>query len=344
VSVQTISVHLNSIILGEDNVGSLRNQLAKVAAIQAASDWDGAEDQLNDLRDDFGNDPRLMAELINNLINQDKWDIALKVATELRQQHPGDIRGMHLYGRCMLKFSRYDDACTVLKAANFFNPFNVDRLIDLGNALLNSDKVALAEESFNSALAIEADSLEAIRGKSKCRLMEGDVNEALSLLRQLSSPRELASVFNDSAIISIRLGRFQVGIQLYRAAIKAVGSTPLVVAKLYFNLGIAFHKTGEIEDAYEAFRTAVLTDPGFVGAVFNYRICALRLGKADEFKKIVGSSKAAKKPLLEQDGRKELIDEFDDSFEDEKFFLGKVQNCRKSRSTHLPFDPPLLQN
>jgi tetratricopeptide (TPR) repeat protein len=319
VSVQTINGHLSTIVIGGDNVSSLRSQLAKIAAIQSTHDWDNAGDQLNDLRDDFGDDPRVLAELINNLINQEKWDTALEVATELMKLHPNDLRGMHLYGRCMLKFSRYKDACTVLKAANFLNPYNSDRLIDLGNALLNMDAISEAEANFTAAMDLQTGSVEAIKGKSRCRLLEGDVNEALSLLRQLSSTRELASVFNDSAIISIRMGRFQAGIQLYRAAIKAVGPKPMVAAKLYFNLGLAFHKAGEIESAYEAFKAGAQSDRQFAPGVFNFRVYAQRLGKTDELQKIIGLGKSPKRPDVPDQSGKDLIDDFEDSFDDEKF-------------------------
>jgi tetratricopeptide (TPR) repeat protein len=318
VSIQTISSHISAIVVGETAVQSLRGQLTKAAAYQAAGDWTYAGQLLEEMRDDYDDDPRVLAEIVNNFIHQEHWTEALEVAKELKTLFPKDIRGLHLYGRCMMKFARYDEAATALRAANIFNPFNAERLVGLGNALLNSGKLNEAETSFNAALDVEAGNPDALKGKSKCRLLEGDVNSALAILRELSSPREVGSVFNDAAIISIRLGRFAEGIQLYRAAIKAVGSDRSVVARLYFNLGIAFHKGGEPENAYESFKVAVQADGGFEGALYNFRICAVRIGKVDEFRRLTASLRQAPNRPETRSTTSGIIEEFDDSFEDEK--------------------------
>lgn len=318
VSMQTLRAHLHSIVGAEDNSTGLRCKLAQVAALQAVNDLTLAEDLLNDLRDEFQDDARVLAEQINNLILQDKWSLARDLASDLRHRYPGDIRGMHLYGRCLLKFGRYDEACEVLKAANFLNPFNADRLVDLGTALLNLDRIKHAEESYNAALALVSDHPEAIKGKSQCRLLEGDVNEALELLRQFSTSRELAAVFNDSAIISIRHSRFAQGVTLYRAAMKAVGARSDILAKLHFNLGIAFFKAGSLDDAFDEFKISYIEDSSFRDAAFNLRICALRLGKMSEYKKIVGDSPDPSAVDRKQRDSKDLIDDFTDAFDDEK--------------------------
>jgi hypothetical protein len=41
-------------------------------------------------------------------------------------------------------------------------------------------------------------------GKTECLLAQGDVDEALELIKGFASPRELASVFNLAAILNIK--------------------------------------------------------------------------------------------------------------------------------------------
>ncbi|MFK5283014.1 tetratricopeptide repeat protein, partial [Lacticaseibacillus paracasei] len=84
----------------------------------------------------------------------------------------------------------------LLERAKIVNPHNVDRLIDLGEAFLNNNQVDEAMANFCEASTLDEDNKEAKFGQGKCMLMSGEVNEALGLLKAMSGPREMASIFN----------------------------------------------------------------------------------------------------------------------------------------------------
>jgi Tfp pilus assembly protein PilF len=179
----------------------------------------------------------------------------------------------------MMKSGRHTEAAKLLQATRLINPFNVERLLDLGAALLNCGQFKDALRSFSDVLDLDAANVAAMRGKAQCQLLEGEINEALTLMRQLSGPRELASIFNNAAVLAIRQGRFDQGTSLYKTAISALGRNQELVARLFFNLGIAHHKMSQNGEALENFQKALQFDPGFAKARHNVTQLATKLGR-----------------------------------------------------------------
>ncbi len=137
---------------------------------------------------------------------------------------------------------------------------------------MQNDKISDAYKEFNKALSLDPGSLDAKQGIGQCNLLLGEVNVGLDLLRQVTSDRELAAIFNNSAIISVSYGRFESGIELYKAAIGALGEEGPIGAKLVFNLGLAFHKKGEDDEAKRCYELACSLDPSFSNSKINLRI------------------------------------------------------------------------
>src|SRR5690606_5910376 len=156
------------------------------------------------------------------------------------------VRALHLMGRCYLKQGDLDAAIGQLERAKLINPLNVDRLIELGTAYLGTDNIERAMLNFADADRLAGDHSEAKAGLGKCHLLQGEVNEALALLKEHSGPRELASIFNTAAILSIRAKRFLKGMALYQAAVSASKGDKPVAARLVFNMGIGYNRQGDL--------------------------------------------------------------------------------------------------
>jgi len=274
-----IQQHIAHLCSERDAVEPLRAALTEAAEARIVGDSNRATRVLAKLHAKFPKSNRITADYAESLMLADKWDEAGVIAKSLSDVEPAYTRGLHLYGRFLMRMRRFSEACEVFKRAKLLNPFNLERLLALGHALLQIDKVSEARQQFESVLKIQRGRKEALQGVGECMLVEGDVNEALLMLKEVSSPRELASIFNSAAVLSMRQGRFETGRTLYHVAMNAVTAQPRLLARLVFNLGIGYHRWQKPEDALDCFRRAVALDQDYPDARFNAGVLARKLGE-----------------------------------------------------------------
>lgn len=279
ISRNAIQTHLEAMIEEEKDDEGLRNQLAQVAEARALGSLESAGKILADLMKKFPGNVRVGCEFVEHYIDLDKWEEASSLTDMLMAIDSNHLRIQHLKARILMHEGDFEKAAAILTKCKLINPFNIERLVDLGKAFMQGHKIREALAQFDEALQIDQYHKGANLGRAQCRLMEGDVNDALSLLRQMSSSRELASVFNNAAILAIRQGRFEHGLSLYRSAIGAVGKEHRITARLLYNLGIAQYKAQKMEEALECFEAASLQDKDFIFARQNAQALAHRLGR-----------------------------------------------------------------
>lgn len=220
----------------------------------------------------YPNNFRITVELAERLIEQEEWVKAEMLLHPLWTLDPPYLRALSAYSRCLMKKKAFADAEFVLKKGKLINPHEPDRLVELGDVLLQLGKVAEARENYDEARVLDADHRAASMGQAKCQLLEEDINEALAILQQSSSPRELASVFNTAAIISAREKRFEHSLALYKAASQAVGEDLKTLARLKFNEGVAYVKWGRMKEALACFEEGARLDPKFRKAAHNVQV------------------------------------------------------------------------
>ncbi len=268
-----------------EQADALRDILRDVTKLRKAGDHKSA---LSRLRSEYikqNHSARLGVELAECLMHQGEWEASLKVLEPIASQEPPDCRAIHLLGRCFLKSNRHSDAIRALERARLINPYNVDRLVALGNAYLKIDRTNEATSAFDDALSIDPEDVGANQGKGTLMLLDGELNEGLKLIREISSPRELASIFNTAAVLTIRRGEHGQAINLYDAAIRSVGEERSVLSLLYYNKGIGYHKWQKPKDAEACFATALDLDAANANAQHNLDLMRGKKAGAPAFKK-----------------------------------------------------------
>ena len=301
----------------ETSLQPLKEKMIQIAFARERKDLAHSSKLLMELQKQYPGNPRIVVEVAENFIQQDAWEEALKILTPLKDKKPPYLRAIHLMGRCFAKLGQPDAALQAFEMCNLFNPNNVARLVDLGNILLKRNQVPEAKGNYSAALDMDPSNKPAKMGVSQCLLLEGEVNEALSIMKEMSGPRELAAVFNTSAVVAIRHGEFEKGVELYEQAQKALGSNRKLRARIFYNKGIAFHRWQKPDQALAAFETAHKLDPSFDNAGHNIKASQHLLAGGKPTKAAVGqntSPQAAPEVNWDQEAFMNL---FDDQSEDE---------------------------
>lgn len=245
----------------------ISKQLHKLAEARKTNDREAVAELISSLHAQFPSDLRITVEYAECLIEAEQWVQAEVLLHPLWNREPPYLRALSAYSRCLLKKGSNGDAESVLKKAKLINPNDVDRLIELGDVLLMNGKVEEAQQNFSEAMQRDKSNKDAKFGKAKCRLLQDDVNNALHLIQEVASPRELASVFNTAAVMASRDKKFEHAIKLYETAARLVAEDPWLQARLAFNQGLAFFKWEKPEDALKQFEQAAKIDPSFKKAV-----------------------------------------------------------------------------
>ncbi len=266
ISKSTVSESVQAIVKEHMTVSASKAKLLEVFDLRKNDDWTSATKLLSNLNIESPGDDLIAFEYAENLIHQGDWSEALNLIHPLAESDTPNVRSLHLYARCLMSRGDYETAISILKRANICNPHNVDRLIDLGNSYLAVNKFEDATKVFGAAVSIDPSSDAALKGQGQSLLMNGDLDEALPLLKSISSSQELAGVFNTSAILCAQRGQFAQSLSLYRMGLAVLADEEKLAARMIFNMGIAYKKQNEIQRAFFCFDKAFQLDTTFIRA------------------------------------------------------------------------------
>jgi len=270
-SQSTINCYLKAILKDCERLTLVKSALLNVERVRSEGNWESATKILEAVNVERPHNPKVVLELAENYLHTKSNSKAFSLLTTFVQDS-GSARGYHLLARCHLRFGERDKAIESMKKAQLLNPINPGRLIELGEILLRADRIADAAKNFDQAMEFAPGDRSATKGLAKCELLDGDVNEALAMLREISDGEELASVFNTAAVIAIHNGKFDQGMKLYDSAAKAIGNQPPILARLQYNRGLGFHRNKMPDEAAKAFGEAVKLDPTFENARHNLQV------------------------------------------------------------------------
>lgn len=244
----------------------LKGVLDKVFEARKTNNINSALAILEPLFKKFPDNPRIACELADGYIQNNDIESAQRILGPMVEEEDPYVRALHLMGRCSMKKREYQNAKVYLEMAKTLSPHNISRLIELGHTFLHLDELDKAKKSFSEAIAINSENKEAQLGESQCLLMMGEINEGLALLQDISGEQELASVFNISAVLSIRSGRFEQGHTLYNSALNATKGKEIIQSRLMLNKGLAFKKEKNFPKAVECFISAIKLDSNYIRA------------------------------------------------------------------------------
>ena len=248
----------------------VRERYQAVTDTRNSEGWEKSRDLLLELVSKFPNDERLKLELSEHFFRLEQIDEAIKVLEPLASKEKPFVRALNLYGRCLLKNKQVDKASEVLQKASFINPNNVERLLNLGDAFIQAGKYRKAKDAYDQASKLAPENEESIKGAGKACLLDDDIHNALSYIKQLSDTREMASTFNTAAVLAIAENRFKQAMSLYKVAVDTIDEDFEILSKLAFNMALGFYRQKNLSYACLAFGIAYKLDENNAKAKTNY--------------------------------------------------------------------------
>jgi CheY-like chemotaxis protein len=190
---------------------------------------------------------------------QGDYPLCVKLISEALALGNNDASALTIMGRALLKLKDYKNAALFLERAQLISPNNVQRLLDLSDARVGSDNLLGAKKALETASNLDASNEWVVMAECRVAIESGEMQSARSLLSELGSGTEIVAQMNNRAIALAQLGRVTESIGIY---IKTLDALPVSwksqIAKVTFNLGLAYTRNGEYGKAEQVLASVEL--------------------------------------------------------------------------------------
>ena len=269
ITAQQIRETLRSLYREATNLSPIRRLLIQVGDLRKAKNFQGVHDLLKPIHEKLPDNSRIAVEYGENLFELQQYGEAEKVLLAAASIDPPYPRAKHVLARVYLKLQEPDKAIQCLRGAQILSPYNIHRLMEMGHLFLDINRPKDAKHAFDEALQIAPGFKDSALGKGEAMLRMGEVNEALSLIKESGTTKDLAAIFNTSAIFAIKAQEFDKALSLYHTALEACGKNRKVEARLWYNMGLGQFKKGDYEESLHSFKKSTELDPKFEDAKHN---------------------------------------------------------------------------
>ena len=191
-----------------------------------------------------------------------KLDKAKESVDKALAIEPDNNKTLQAKAKILSRLGSHDEAIEILSKLHESSPANLNTRIGLGSAYVKADRHDEAKKVFEGIMEIDPDCQEAKDEVAVMAFKEGNMSLAEQLIAETEAGDEMASVFNNMAIGQINKDEFDQGIGTYLKAL-ALLSDKARTHLLNYNLGLAYKKKGDIEDAFKYFCKSYLIAPDY---------------------------------------------------------------------------------
>ena len=190
----------------------------------------------------------------------EKAEKAYKASLLEDPQHTPAKAGL---SKVYMKLGRFDEGLVLAEELHKKSKFNLDHMVQLGEAYLDKGDEAKAEQVFHKLGEIDSTNKDAKAGLGKVAFQRGHMDLAAKFFKESGKGDELASYFNNMGIALINQAkRFDDGDKVYLNALKVLPDRAKSYQLLY-NLGLAYKKFERHGDATKYFAESLIESPTF---------------------------------------------------------------------------------
>lgn len=171
-----------------------------------------------------------------------------------------NLKTLSTLGKALCLSGGFKDVLIIFERLEAKSPNNLGHKVMLGDALLGLDNIEGAEEKYHEVLEQDSTNKNALLGMVKSTSVTGDFDQAKSFFEKIEGnfeSRALASFFNNRGVALVRKRKVEEAILFYENALQFFDKFK---GHVYFNLGMAYYRSGNISSALSCFQAAIVQD------------------------------------------------------------------------------------
>lgn len=182
---------------------------------------------------------------------------AQNLCQQLLRQNRSDGEALVLMHHIALRQARLQEAVSYLEQFIKFFPNNPVGYVHMGDYFLRSGRYREAVSRFQKALSVHANHQAALTLLARTYDMMGESQKAQALLApHIGTPRENAGIAFSYANLEIDAKRYQRAIDALLRHVHDTTAPPQLRRELWFVLGKAYERSGDVDKAFEAYSSA----------------------------------------------------------------------------------------
>jgi tetratricopeptide (TPR) repeat protein len=152
-------------------------------------------------------------------------------------------------------------ALQFLEKAQGISPQSMERLLLISELLLATNKAAVAEQKFRTAMRFFPESTSMRVGLGKSLVAQGDIDGAKRLIQTIPSGRnKMLSHLNSLGVELSRSGKFQEAVKTYETALQ-IAENSKELSSIWYNIALAWSKSGHFAKATSACTRCIQAEP-----------------------------------------------------------------------------------
>ena len=218
------------------------------------------------------------SEDINKLIEQQKFDDAIKACLSLTETYPSSALLNINLGQCYFELGQIEPAIESYEKAIEIRPQWAVGFVMLGQIHSTQGNPDQAIENLKKAIAIEPECAETHSNMGTALNAIGDYEKAIKSYKKAIKINPLNSDSYYNMAMALReQGDLDGAIESYKRAIHIDPNC----ADTYNNIGNIYNDAGDLDRATEHYQTAIKLDPVYVAAHHNLGVSLESQGKTD---------------------------------------------------------------
>ena len=232
--------------------------------------------QLNDLYQEPGAKD---CQALDELIEQQKFDDAIKACQSLTETYPSSaVLNINL-GKCYFELGQMEQAISSYEKATEYQPKWEMGFTLLGQIYSLQENVDQAIKAYKTAISLKPDCVDAHFNLGVTLRKQGNLEDAIEAYNKvLSIKPDNADAYNNMGNALQEQGKLEEAIEAYR---KALALKP-DYADAHYNMGITLKAQGELEEAIEAYNKALALKPDNADVYNNMGNALQEQGKLEE--------------------------------------------------------------
>jgi tetratricopeptide (TPR) repeat protein len=184
-------------------------------------------------------------------------------------------------GNALVEKNKLEEAIEAYIKAISIKPDYVDAYNNMGNALVKKNKLEEAIEAYTKAISIKPDYVDAYNNMGNALLEQNKLEEAIeTYTKAISIKPDHVDAHNNMGNALLEQNKLEEAIKAYT---KAISIKPDYV-DAYYNMGNILQNQGKSEEAIEAYNKALAIKPDDVDTYYNMGIALQNQNKLEEAK------------------------------------------------------------
>jgi tetratricopeptide (TPR) repeat protein len=157
---------------------------------------------------------------------------------------------LNALARTLIHMRDFKAAARCYEKAQEISPQNVYRLLEMAETYSEIGQPQAVSGSLRKAESLDPTNPELATMQARIALKQGNLPQASKIFAGLPDKKTLVADLNNSGVVYIKTGQIDKGIDVYEKALRLIGNaTPILWARVTYNLALAQAKAGRVADA-----------------------------------------------------------------------------------------------